>query len=339
MILLLQITIFAIAAFATYASVYGLGTLFASVAVPVMIAGTALEAGKYVAMSYAYQHWSAMRWIERSLMLVFLTVTMVFTSVGVFSYLGQGYQTSYSNLDASRSRISELETQRVDTVARINAIEKQITDLPANIVRGRITLIREYEKEREPLIKRRDALVYEVSSLRASTQAGETHAGPISFIAKSSGLTIERAAMYSILAFTLCLDPFALYLTALLNKLLLLRRNVAPTIDDIDTTSPTVKITDTQIDTAVSVEQTDKPEYSDSVNGKPPTKELDMPTTNINTLAAEMAAQRKANEVSQSTSPPTNVVKRSVAARKPAVTATRNVNNKKATVKSKKAKT
>lgn len=223
MIRLLQLSIFAIASVVVYASVYGLATLFAAVAIPVIAAGIALELGKYVSMSYAYQHWGMMRAAERALMLLFLSVTMIFTSVGVFSYLGQGYQTSYLALDTNRAKAVELQTQETELTARIAAINKQIENLPPNIVRSRIALMREYEKERAPLMLQRDAIATQASAMRAATVAGEVHAGPISFIARVSGVTIERAATWSILAFTLCLDPFALYLTALLNKLLLRR--------------------------------------------------------------------------------------------------------------------
>lgn len=224
MIFLLQLSISAIALFVTYASVFGLGALFATIAVPVMAAGVSLEIGKYVAVSYAYQQWAKLKSVEKLLLAFFITLMMVFTSAGVFSYLGQSYQESYSQLDTKKSELTNLTTQAETIRKRIAAIEGQITNLPNNVVSARIRLMREYEAERKPLIEQLAGLDAKISELKQIVATTEVHSGPITYIARVTGTTIEQSATWIIIALTVCLDPFALFLTVLMNKLLVLRR-------------------------------------------------------------------------------------------------------------------
>lgn len=223
MIFLLQLSITAIALFVTYASVFGLGALFATIAYPIMAAGVALELGKYVAVSYSYQQWTVIGYVERLLLAFFITLMMAFTSAGVFSYLGQSYQASYAALDSSKTELTALTTQAEAVSKRVAAIETQISNLPSNSVTGRIRLMREYEAERTPLVAQLNQLNAKVAELTQSVATAEVHAGPITYIARATGTTVEQSATWIILALTICLDPFALFLTVLMNKLLVLK--------------------------------------------------------------------------------------------------------------------
>ena len=55
-IIVLILTTFAVAASAAYFSVYGLAHLFTGALIPVIIMGSALEAGKLVAASFLYRY-------------------------------------------------------------------------------------------------------------------------------------------------------------------------------------------------------------------------------------------------------------------------------------------
>lgn len=223
MIFLLQLSITAIALFVTYASVFGLGALFATIAYPIMAAGVALELGKYVAVSYSYQQWTVIGYLERLLLAFFITLMMVFTSAGVFSYLGQSYQASYATLDSRKTELASLTTQAEAVSKRVAAIETQISNLPSNSVTGRIRLMREYEAERTPLVAQLSQLNTKVAELTQAVAETEIHAGPITYIARATGTTVEQSATWIIFALTICLDPFALFLTVLMNKLLMLK--------------------------------------------------------------------------------------------------------------------
>ena len=224
MIYLLQLSIASIALFVTYASVFGLGSLFATIAYPVMAAGVALEIGKYVTVSYAYQYWPTLKLVERTLISAFVAVLMVFTSGGVFSYLGQGYQESYAGLDAKKADLQILSEQLTGVQTRIKTIDSQIENLPSNSVSGRIRLKREYTAEREPLVAQASKLEADVANLKREVASAEVHSGQIAYIARITNSTVEQAATWIIAVMAVCLDPFALFMTILLNKMILLRK-------------------------------------------------------------------------------------------------------------------
>jgi hypothetical protein len=286
LILLLQLSIATLAIFVTYASVYGLGALLPAIAVPVMAVGTALELGKYVAVSYGYQHWLGLRWLERTLLVAFVAIMMAFTSAGVFAYLGQGYTNSFART-SDVVRASADTQERLDQVlARIATIEAQISNLPNNIVNARIRLMREYETERKPLIDQRDFLQSQLTAQQKTVTDATLHSGPISYLARITSSTVEQAATGVIMALTLCLDPFALFLTVLLNRLVMLRRETldislakSANIDPKDLTSlltpaqdknlvPESTVSETVVDSAVNTVHSNKesPESLDVCN-------------------------------------------------------------------------
>lgn len=220
----LRICILAIASFVVWSSVTGLGALFSSIAVPVMFAAAALDLSKYVAVSFAYQYWVQLNMVERFSVIAFVSVLMVFTSAGVFSYLGQNYQNSYAAVDAVSTERQELERQLSEVTSRISELERQVTALPSNMVVARIKLMKAHELERAPLLERRASITAALSKAVSTEKQASAHAGPITYLAKVFSTTVENASTVVVAALTLCLDPFALFLTIMMNKLTILLR-------------------------------------------------------------------------------------------------------------------
>ena len=77
---------------AAYFSIIGIASIFAYNYVPALILGTTLEAGKISVAVYLYRYWQLLPGIFKSILLMFLTVLMIITSVGIFGFLSQGYQ-------------------------------------------------------------------------------------------------------------------------------------------------------------------------------------------------------------------------------------------------------
>lgn len=224
MYLLLRLSILAIAMFVTFASVTGLGALFPTISYPIMAAGIAMDTGKYVALSYAYQHWSIMRVIERLLMVVFLAVLMAFTSGGVFTYIGHSFQQGSAALDGHKRELAAQQAQVKTLTDRIASIDKQIAEVPTTNVTSKIRLIREYENEKAPMRAALTEAEAKVLATQSALSEQELHAGPITFMAQLMDVPVATAALWVMLAFTLCLDPFALFLTGLMNKMAVRRR-------------------------------------------------------------------------------------------------------------------
>ena len=221
---ILQFAIGAIALFVTYASVYGLGMLFHTIMIPIIVAGTALELGKYVAISYSYQQWEGLKWLEKFFLSIFISMIMAFTSVGVFSYLGQGYQTTFANQMGQTARLAELDTEIASIDKRVKEIDAEAARVPDAVVANRIKLIKQLSEEKNPLVTKLDALKAERSAKAAVSAEAAIHAGPIEYLGRVSGLGTEKAATWIIIALTACLDPFAIFMTVLLNRLIMVER-------------------------------------------------------------------------------------------------------------------
>lgn len=221
---ILELAIGAIALFVTYSSVYGLGMLFHTIMVPIIVAGTALELGKYVAISYAYQQWGSLKRIEKALISVFIAMLMAFTSVGVFSYLGQGYQTTFATQGAQKLELANMDTEIASISERIKAIDAEAARVPETVVNNRIKLIQQLNQEKVPLVTKLDKLKTERQTLASAQAEASVHAGPIEYLGRVTGLGTEKAATAVIIALTLCLDPFALFMTVLLNRLFMAER-------------------------------------------------------------------------------------------------------------------
>ena len=237
MLYLLRASILALASFVVWASVVGLGSLFSTIAIPVMLAGAALDGGKYVAISFAYQHWQALSRVERVLATLFIAITMVFTSAGVFSYLGQNFQVSYIAAATASSTFTETTVQLTSVQKRLAEIESQITSVPTTTsVGARIRMIRVYEEERKVLLGQQSVLGAQLDVLRGKDSEARVHAGPITYLARVFSTTVENAATVVISALTLCLDPFALFLTVLMNKMVVLRRTAIRAVNTLEPT-------------------------------------------------------------------------------------------------------
>ena len=223
MIAVVCLVLAAIAGFVTYASVVGVGSMFASTAGPVMAAWTAVELGKYAAMSYSYRNWRELSDALRIAVSVFIVFIMLLTSVGVYAYLGQSYSQVSTSVSKNDVAVKSVTLQLEQATNRLAAIDRQIAEIPNTATSARIRLIKQYDDERRPLAEQQAKLTADLARLSTGTVEAETHVGIIRFLADSFGVTVQKATMLAILAVTLCLDPFAMLLNVLLQRLLLKR--------------------------------------------------------------------------------------------------------------------
>lgn len=214
----LRLSILIIAGFSTYASVVGLGALFATISIPVMLVGVALEIGKYASINLVYTNWKIFTFLNRSIMLTFISLLMMFTSAGVFSFLGMGFQGTSATLSVL-TKDTEAKLQAVEEAkAKIQSIDKQIAELPNTSVTGRIRLINTFKANRDAEQAKLDKLNAELEGVNKTISEAELHAGPITYLASATGKSVESIATIIIMLLTICLDPFAIFLTYLYSK-------------------------------------------------------------------------------------------------------------------------
>jgi len=223
-ITLLIITTAFIAGAAAFFSVYGLAATFSGTFWSVVLMGSSLEAGKLIAASYLYRYWNQTNvWLKTYLMAGILTL-MVLTSTGIFGYLSSGYQTDVLPLKQVEEQVKLLEDEKARLIQRKTQIDEQIAQLPTNVVRGRVALIKGFKAEQKQAtdrISELDKIILEEKTKLIKTQA---HIGPITYIASAFELDTDNATKYLIYLIIFAFDPMAVSLTLAVNIAIRLRK-------------------------------------------------------------------------------------------------------------------
>lgn len=222
MFILLMILVTAgLVAVAAYFSVFGIASIFAYNYVSAMILGIALEAGKISVAVYLYRYWRLLSEKFRAILVMFLAVLMFITSVGIFGYLSQGYQKTSEEFRLINLELDNLEKEHALRKVREQEINRQIQQLPAESVTGRIRLAREFGDELAELRDRIGVIEPRLQELRVKRLSYESHIGPISYVAKMLDLPQDRVVFYAILLLVFVADPLAITMTLACNMALI----------------------------------------------------------------------------------------------------------------------
>ena len=220
-----------LASCAAYFSVVGIATFFGTNFVQTAIAAGFLEAGKLVCASAAYRYRNVLQgWTNT--MLIFFTVVMMFiTSLGIFGFLSQSYQTASSQREISEQKVENVRSQKQtieDRVQRLKSDRDRLVNT-RNELRNlqseqgwlsersaeRLKQIPQELQDIESRITDSRNRVLKLEERITTLEAENSKSaklGPIMFIADSVGLDPDRAALYFILIIISVFDPMAVTL-------------------------------------------------------------------------------------------------------------------------------
>ena len=236
-----------ISACAAYYSIVGLTAIFAAAFWPIVIMGSALEAGKLTGAVWLHLNWKRATWWIRMYLVPAVAVLMLITSMGIFGFLSKAHieQTASSNdvtgkiealefdinsqklvIDNNKKIIAQLdaavenllkasETQSTRT-GTANASATQRTAEAATKLR------KSQEKERAELqkgIKEGSDKIVEIQKqkllLEQQVKKIEAEVGPIKYVASlmygdNPGTnTLEKAVRWVIILLVVVFDPLA----------------------------------------------------------------------------------------------------------------------------------
>ena len=195
-IIVLILTTFAVAASAAYFSVYGLAHLFTGALIPVIIMGSALEAGKLVAASFLYRYSKVINKALKAYLSLAILILMVITSMGIFGFLTAAYQQDTLPLAEMQEKIALYEQEQTQLTERRNQIDKQIADVGPNYVRAKQRLVKEFADERKAIDARLAELTPELQQLKTQHVNVKAKVGPIMFIAEVMGKDPSTAVFW-----------------------------------------------------------------------------------------------------------------------------------------------
>lgn len=234
--LLILVTL-SIAGSAAFFSVYGLAATFSGAFWSVVMMGASLEAGKLIAASYLYRFWKHTSWPLKIYLFAGIASLMLMTSVGIFGFLSQGYQSDVLPLKQKQERVQLLEQEKERILQRKRQIDDLLAraPLPQNLQnqngeidtqalralressRTREQLSRQYKNEQQEVTNRLKQLDSELLELRQELIKTEVKIGPITYIAKAFGLPTDDATKYLIFLIIFAFDPMAIALTLAVN--------------------------------------------------------------------------------------------------------------------------
>lgn len=216
-IIVLILTTFAVAASAAFFSVYGLAHLFTGALIPVIIMGSALEAGKLVAASFLYRYSKVINKALKIYLAAAILILMLITSMGIFGFLTAAYQQDTLPLAEMQQKITLYEQEQTQLTERRTQIDKQIADVGPNYVRAKQRLVKEFDAERKSIDARLAELTPELQKLKTQQVNVEAKVGPIMFIAEVMGKDPSTAVFWFVIILISVFDPLAVALTIATN--------------------------------------------------------------------------------------------------------------------------
>lgn len=210
---------FLIEGIGTYISISGLAALFSANPV-IMLMAFSLDVGKVVAVTFLYKYWKHINVLMKSYMTAAAVVLMIITSAGAFGFLSSEFQKAISDTGQQKVLLDSLADEQARLQKRKEEIDKQIAQLPENNVRGRTTLIRQFDPEVKRINDRLASIDKELPALKVDSIKKNVEVGPIMFLADAFSTTPEKAVRWIILVIILVFDPLAIALLLAGNFLL-----------------------------------------------------------------------------------------------------------------------
>jgi hypothetical protein len=205
-------------------SVIGLSALFAGAAKAVIAMAASLELAKFVLSAYLHQRWGRINLLMRSYLVFAIVVLSLITSMGIFGFLSDAYQSSSATLEAENIKLAALKTQQQRNADEINRINHNIDEIPA----GRISKRLKARADAEPLIaeltKQSQEIDQRISQANLHILEVKQKVGPLIYIARVFNLDIDTVVKYLILILVCVFDPLAISLVIATSESMMSRR-------------------------------------------------------------------------------------------------------------------
>ena len=260
---LLLILAIGIAAIAAYFSVFGLSKLFAGAATAIIIMASTLEVGKIVAATFLKKYWNSLsNWLKTYLMIA-VFVLMTITSIGIYGFLSSAYQHTSTNVTIADKQANILETKKTIYIAdieqyknQINSFEKRISIISGVRSDQEQRLNNQYQSYAYGAAKRiqstlsnsdksldklyddiklinnkiaicNDSITkWDLQILEIKNNDYTAELGPLIFLNKLTGISMDAIVNILILLFILVFDPLAIMFVVSLNHVTFLDNKV-----------------------------------------------------------------------------------------------------------------
>jgi hypothetical protein len=244
-IILVALSAFFVAGCAAFFSIKGLVVLFSGSSLAIGIMASSLEIGKLVAASFLHSYWKDIKFLLKVYLCSAVLVLMGVTSLGIFGFLTNAYQTHATTVSSFETKIKTLENEKLSLVESISnnservrvlsdirtTQEQRVKDAgnykaPRDQAYKAIADANEEAQKKEALIsqsrERSISVDREIEDLKIAMNT-TTDVGSFKFIANALNTDVDTSVQYFIFALITVFDPLAVTLILALNKLIELR--------------------------------------------------------------------------------------------------------------------
>ena len=205
-------------------SIVGIGALFSGALLAVWAMAASLELAKFVLAAYIHQRWSQLNLLYRSYLVFAIVVLSLITSMGIFGFLSDAYQSASTAMDAGNIKIESLKTQLGNYKGEIARLNQALDEIPATRVSKRINARNEMEPAITALNLKVENVEKEISGANLNMLEIKKKVGPLIYIARAFNMNIDDVVKYLVLVLVSVFDPLAICLVIAMSQALDSRR-------------------------------------------------------------------------------------------------------------------
>jgi hypothetical protein len=238
---------------AAFYSIFGIGKMFAGASTNVMVMAASLEFAKLVIASFLYRFWEDVNKALRAYLVIACFILIIITSGGIYGFLSSAYQETANKVENLDKSTAVLDRQKEMIQRQLTQAEKQLefkntrqntlSDMrnrqqsnadnlisqnkSAYSVRTQMNSLGKESKTLDDDIKilqdtisSKNQQISEIETkiLEASTNNDlAAEVGPLKYIAKLTGKTLDEVVNWFIIALMLVFDPLAIALVIAAN--------------------------------------------------------------------------------------------------------------------------
>lgn len=208
----LVISAISVSSLGAYFSIMGIGALFSGAVLAVCLMAGSLEFAKFTLAAYLHQTWKDLNKVYRSYLVFAVVVLSIITSMGVFGFLSESYQSATAVLEAENIKLENVKNQQRLTTNEIARLNRSIDEIPITRISRRLKA----RAEVEPTILELNKKIAEGEKVIVESNLKilevKKKVGPLIYISRSFNMDIDSVVKYLILIFVLVFDPLAICL-------------------------------------------------------------------------------------------------------------------------------
>lgn len=195
-----------------YFSIVGIGALFSGALVAVWLMAGSLEFAKFVLAAYLHQTWKNLNFAIKMYMTFAVVTLSLITSIGVFGFLSDAYQSASAVLEGESIKLDNLKKQQEIITAEIERLNYSVEEIPEERISRRLAARAAIEPKILELNKKYAEGEKQITESNLAILEVKKKVGPLIYISRNMNIPIDKVVQYLILIFVTVFDPLAICL-------------------------------------------------------------------------------------------------------------------------------